>query len=70
MPSSTPVSIQLRLGRADDAAAIRALTRQAYAPWVAVIGREPLPVTVDYVSSRPFESTASIWPIRRANWSV
>jgi pimeloyl-ACP methyl ester carboxylesterase len=48
MPSSAPVSIQLRLGRADDAAAIRALTRQAYAPWSRLIGREPLPMTADY----------------------
>ncbi len=27
---------------------IRALTRQAYAPWVEVVGREPLPMTADY----------------------
>jgi pimeloyl-ACP methyl ester carboxylesterase len=43
-----PPSIQLRLGRSDDAAAIRALTREAYQPWVALIGREPLPMTADY----------------------
>ena len=30
---------------ADD---IRALTRKAYAPWVDVVGREPLPMTADY----------------------
>jgi N-acetylglutamate synthase-like GNAT family acetyltransferase len=31
-----------------DAPAILALTRAAYARWVPVIGREPLPMTVDY----------------------
>jgi pimeloyl-ACP methyl ester carboxylesterase len=46
MPISDP--IQLRLGLASDADAIRALTIAAYAPWVAVIGREPLPMTADY----------------------
>jgi ribosomal protein S18 acetylase RimI-like enzyme len=40
--------IQLRLGGHDDAGAIRALTVEAYAPWVALIGREPLPMSVDY----------------------
>ena len=30
------------------AAAIRDLTRESYAPWVALIGREPLPMTADY----------------------
>ncbi len=33
-----------------DVADITALTRTAYAPWVAVIGREPLPMTVDYAA--------------------
>jgi len=36
------------LGGHEDAAAIRALTLEAYAPWAALIGREPLPMTVDY----------------------
>jgi ribosomal protein S18 acetylase RimI-like enzyme len=49
MTSSSLPPIQLRLGRADDAVAIRDLTRAAYAPWVAVIGREPLPMAADYV---------------------
>lgn len=31
-----------------DAGAVRALTRAAYAKWVAVVGREPRPMTVDY----------------------
>ena len=32
----------------DDAAAVRALTRLAYARWVPVMGREPMPMTADY----------------------
>lgn len=31
-----------------DAAAVRELTRTAYAKWVPVIGREPKPMTADY----------------------
>jgi GNAT superfamily N-acetyltransferase len=31
-----------------DAAQIRELTRAAYAKWVPMIGREPLPMTADY----------------------
>jgi ribosomal protein S18 acetylase RimI-like enzyme len=31
-----------------DAAAVRDLTRAAYAKWVPVIGREPRPMTADY----------------------
>ncbi len=38
----------LRPGAPGDAAAVRDLVRDAYAPWVPVIGREPLPVRVDY----------------------
>lgn len=38
----------LRRATAADAAAVRALTRAAYAKWVAVIGREPWPMTADY----------------------
>ena len=39
---------QLRPGEVGDAAAIRELTREAYARWVQVIGREPKPMTADY----------------------
>ena len=45
MPS---VPVQLRLGLSDDVDAIRALTLEAYRPWVALTGREPLPMTADY----------------------
>ena len=48
MTSSNASDIQLRLGQPSDADAIRALTRAAYAPWVAVVGREPKPMTADY----------------------
>ena len=41
-------AIRQRLAGPADAEAIAALTRLAYAKWVAVIGREPLPMTVDY----------------------
>jgi GNAT superfamily N-acetyltransferase len=39
---------QLRRATAADAADVRALTRAAYAKWVPLIGREPLPMTADY----------------------
>jgi ribosomal protein S18 acetylase RimI-like enzyme len=38
----------LRRATAADAAAVCALTRAVYAKWVAVVGREPLPMTADY----------------------
>ncbi|MGE0153909.1 MAG: GNAT family N-acetyltransferase [Reyranellaceae bacterium] len=41
-------SIEIRAATPQDAAAIRALTRAAYARWVPLIGREPLPMTADY----------------------
>ena len=40
--------IEFRLAGPDDAEPIRALTRAAYARWVALIGREPAPMTADY----------------------
>lgn len=39
---------ELRRATPADAAAIRQLTRDAYAKWVAVSGREPKPMTADY----------------------
>lgn len=41
-------SIELRPATPADAAAIRAIVRAAYAKWVPVIGREPLPMRADY----------------------
>ncbi|CDX39251.1 GNAT family N-acetyltransferase [Mesorhizobium sp. WSM4935] len=41
-------SIELRPATPADAAAIKAIVRAAYAKWVPVIGREPLPMRADY----------------------
>lgn len=41
----------LRQGVAADAPAIRELTCVAYVKWVPVIGREPIPMTVDYAQA-------------------
>jgi ribosomal protein S18 acetylase RimI-like enzyme len=38
----------LRQATPKDADAITALTRAAYTPWIAVIGRDPMPMTIDY----------------------
>jgi ribosomal protein S18 acetylase RimI-like enzyme len=43
--------VSLRQARPADADAIRDLTRAAYAKWVRLIGREPLPMTVDYATA-------------------
>jgi GNAT superfamily N-acetyltransferase len=40
--------LPLRRAGSADVAAVRALTRTAYAKWVPLIGREPLPMTADY----------------------
>lgn len=46
---SAPASnVEIRSAVSDDAAGIRDLTRAAYAKWVALIGREPLPMQADY----------------------
>ena len=44
-------SIGLRTADKADADAIRALTREAYAKWTPLIGREPLPMKVDYLDA-------------------
>jgi ribosomal protein S18 acetylase RimI-like enzyme len=41
----------LRIATPADVDAITALTREAYAKWVPLIGREPLPMTVDYAQA-------------------
>lgn len=40
--------IAVKRATAVDAQAVRHLTRQAYAKWVPLIGREPKPMTADY----------------------
>lgn len=42
------VVVSLRPAEPTDAAAIRDIVRAAYAKWVPVIGREPLPMRADY----------------------
>jgi ribosomal protein S18 acetylase RimI-like enzyme len=44
-------ALELRRAGEADAAAVRALTRAAYAEWVPVIGREPKPMTADYAEA-------------------
>jgi ribosomal protein S18 acetylase RimI-like enzyme len=41
-------TLKLRRATPADAGAVRALTRQAYAKWVPLIGREPKPMQADY----------------------
>jgi hypothetical protein len=41
-------SIEIRRAGEDDAASVRELTRSAYAKWVPLIGREPIPMTADH----------------------
>jgi len=41
----------LRGARPADADAIGRLTREAYAKWVGLIGREPLPMQIDYAEA-------------------
>jgi len=41
-------TLELRRAVPADAEAVRALTRQAYAKWVPLIGREPKPMQADY----------------------
>lgn len=40
--------LAIRTAGAADAAAVDALTQAAYAKWVPIIGRKPLPMTADY----------------------
>ncbi len=45
------LAVTLRRAGTADAPAIRTLTREAYAKWVAVAGREPKPMTADYTEA-------------------
>ncbi|TPM16743.1 GNAT family N-acetyltransferase [Mesorhizobium sp. B2-3-5] len=54
----TNKSIRFRPAEPADAATIRDIVRSAYAKWVPVIGREPLPMRADYdkaVAEHPFD---------------
>ena len=47
-PLTDAIRAGLRRATPRDAAAVRDLVRAAYAKWVPVLGREPLPMTADY----------------------
>jgi len=46
--TTASMSDYLRRATPEDAAAVRALVRAAYAKWVPIIGREPKPMMADY----------------------
>jgi len=48
LPLHRSPDLSIRRAGAGDAACVLALTRQAYAKWVPVIGREPLPMAADH----------------------
>lgn len=48
MPAPVTQKVRLRPAEPHDAFEIRSLVRAAYARWIPVIGREPLPMQVDY----------------------
>lgn len=45
------MNFQFRRAAEKDAVAVRSLTRAAYAKWIPVIGREPLPMKANYESA-------------------
>ena len=45
------MNFQIRRATTDDAPRVGLLTRAAYAKWVPVIWREPLPMKVDYAAA-------------------
>ena len=51
-PTAAPIAdataAELRRAVPADAAAVQELTREAYAQWIPVIGREPMPMKADY----------------------
>lgn len=47
-PLTNAIRAGLRRATPEDAANVRDLTRAAYAKWIAILGREPKPMTADY----------------------
>ena len=47
-PNSDATTAVLHRATPADAAAVQGLTRKAYAKWIPLIGREPMPMTTDY----------------------
>ncbi|MBL8593304.1 MAG: GNAT family N-acetyltransferase [Devosia sp.] len=45
---SAKTSVQIRLAEPHEAGAIAAIVMAAYAKWVPLLGREPMPMRVDY----------------------
>ena len=60
-------TVELRQAVATDAAAIRELTRAAYAKWVPLIGREPKPMTANY-EERPRQAPLRSCCTSTARW--
>jgi GNAT superfamily N-acetyltransferase len=50
MPDNSNM-LAIKRAEPEDAALVRDITRRAYAKWVQVIGREPLPMVVDYAKA-------------------
>src|SRR5215469_13575828 len=48
IPYAKDTTMQIRRAHSQDAAAVRELVREAYAQWIPVIGREPMPMKADY----------------------
>jgi ribosomal protein S18 acetylase RimI-like enzyme len=48
MERGMPKDFQIKRAGSQDAQAVRQLVREAYAKWVPVIGREPMPMKADY----------------------
>ena len=48
MSPAAPPAVAIRRAGPADAAAVRDVTRLAYARWIPVVGREPTPMTEDY----------------------
>jgi ribosomal protein S18 acetylase RimI-like enzyme len=48
MAQTPPEGTHIRRALSADAAAVRDLTRSAYAKWVPLIGREPVPMAADH----------------------
>lgn len=44
------MSLRIRPARPEEAGALRALARRAYAPWIPAVGREPGPMGEDYAA--------------------
>jgi hypothetical protein len=65
-PLTDAIRTALRRATPPDAPAVRDLTRAAYAKWVPVLGREPLPMTADYDAA--FATTSWTCCIWTRNW--